>query len=152
MALLNFCSTFRIYGTLPKKVSFKFFICWLLTNFTEIWHLAYQVSLRGPNLFFKYFLSLVWPSFDLFWVTFQGQTFIEGLPVHFHTTRHNIYELTHNGILFSFAQSVRRVQCPPRFHARETLQFLFYKVSQIHTEVPLTYKLKAENSLISVSY
>ncbi len=24
-----------------------------------------------------YFLSLVWPSFDLLWVTFQGQTFLE---------------------------------------------------------------------------
>ncbi len=28
---------------------------------------------------FNYFLSLVWPSFDLFWVTFQGQSFFKRL-------------------------------------------------------------------------
>ncbi len=43
--LLNFYSTFPIYGTLPKKVSFIFLIHLVLTNSTEILHHVYQVSL-----------------------------------------------------------------------------------------------------------
>ncbi len=48
MALLNFYTTFPIYGTLLKKVSFRFLICWVLKNFTEILlHVhVYQVSLK----------------------------------------------------------------------------------------------------------
>ena len=48
MALSDFYSTFYIYGTLPKKVSFRFSIRWVLTNFTEIFIHVYQVSLILP--------------------------------------------------------------------------------------------------------
>ncbi len=46
VALLNFYSTFHIYGTLPKKVSFRLLIRRVLTNFTEILLHVYQVSLK----------------------------------------------------------------------------------------------------------
>ena len=36
VALFNFYSTFPIYGPLPKKVSFRFVIRLLFTNFTGI--------------------------------------------------------------------------------------------------------------------
>ena len=42
-----------------------------------LWSIKYEVDivLRGPNLFSKYFFL----EFDLFMVTFQGQTFFERL-------------------------------------------------------------------------
>ena len=59
MALLNFYSTFPIYGTLPQKVSFRFLIRRVLTNFTKILLHVYQVSLTIMfNIFLYYWNTL----------------------------------------------------------------------------------------------
>ena len=48
-----------MYGTLPKKVSFRFLIRRVLTNFTEILLHVYQVSLSCKALFKS--LRNLWP-------------------------------------------------------------------------------------------
>ena len=50
VALLNFYSTFPIYATLLKKVSFRFLIRRVLTNFTGILLHVYQVSLIAHQI------------------------------------------------------------------------------------------------------